>query len=629
MSQAVSSNDIAIVGMSAMFANGADLHSYWQSILDKVDAVREAPDSWAKPYFDPDSSDSDRIYTRLGGFLGDSAEFNPSEFGIMPNAVDGGEPDQYLALKMATAALKDAGYMDREFDREKTGIILGRGTYVNRGYTNLMQHGMMVDQTMEVVQQVCPQLDDKMLAELRGSLKDSLPPFTPDMSPGLVPNVVSGRIANRLDLRGPNFIIDAACASSLIAIELAIKELLSGRSDMVLAGGIHASTPPQIYMIFCQIAAMSRGKIRPFDSAASGTLLGEGLGILCLRRLADAERDNDRIYAVLKGVGVASDGKALGLLAPRLEGEVLALQRAYQSSGVDPTTVDLVEAHGTGIPLGDQTEISALSQVFGKRGQRLPHTALGSVKSMISHCIPAAGAAAIIKTALALHHKVLPPTLCDEVNPQLNIESTPFYINTESRPWIHASKDHPRRAGVNAFGFGGINSHAILEEYTGPAPHSDSMLNSRWPSELLVLTAADQAGLREQLSELKRYISARPDTELADIAACHIPQWPNTGWRSLPGTLSTWTRKLILCSVNLPTRTQTGCRRALAFITGRQVNQARLPSCSRVKVRSTRTCLPTCACYSRQYADGLISSTRPSLTGKTRQAVLCSRHRPA
>ncbi|MCB1700649.1 MAG: polyketide synthase dehydratase domain-containing protein [Halioglobus sp.] len=518
MSQAVSSNDIAIVGMSAMFANGADLHSYWQSILDKVDAVREAPDSWAKPYFDPDSSDSDRIYTRLGGFLGDSAEFNPSEFGIMPNAVDGGEPDQYLALKMATAALKDAGYMDREFDREKTGIILGRGTYVNRGYTNLMQHGMMVDQTMEVVQQVCPQLDDKMLAELRGSLKDSLPPFTPDMSPGLVPNVVSGRIANRLDLRGPNFIIDAACASSLIAIELAIKELLSGRSDMVLAGGIHASTPPQIYMIFCQIAAMSRGKIRPFDSAASGTLLGEGLGILCLRRLADAERDNDRIYAVLKGVGVASDGKALGLLAPRLEGEVLALQRAYQSSGVDPTTVDLVEAHGTGIPLGDQTEISALSQVFGKRGQRLPHTALGSVKSMISHCIPAAGAAAIIKTALALHHKVLPPTLCDEVNPQLNIESTPFYINTESRPWIHASKDHPRRAGVNAFGFGGINSHAILEEYTGPAPHSDSMLNSRWPSELLVLTAADQAGLREQLSELKRYISARPDTELADIA---------------------------------------------------------------------------------------------------------------
>lgn len=514
----MASKDIAIVGMSAMFANGADLHSYWQSILDKVDAVREAPDSWAKPYFDPDSADNDRIYTRLGGFLGDSAEFNPVEFGIMPNAVDGGEPDQYLALKMATAALRDAGYMEREFDREKTGIILGRGTYVNRGYTNLMQHGMMVDQTMEVVQEVCPQLDARMLAELRKSLKDSLPPFTPEMSPGLVPNVVSGRIANRLDLRGPNFIVDAACASSLIAIEMAIRELLSGRSDMVLSGGVHASTPPQIYMIFCQIAAMSRGKIRPFDTAASGTLLGEGLGILCLKRLADAERDNDRIYAVIKGVGVASDGKALGLLAPRLEGEVLALQRAYESCGVDPATVDLVEAHGTGIPLGDQTEISALSQVFGKRGQRLPHTALGSVKSMISHCIPAAGAAAVIKTALALHHKVLPPTLCDEVNPRLNIESTPFYINNESRPWIHASKEHPRRAGVNAFGFGGINSHAVLEEYTGPATQRDTMLHSRWSSELLVLSAADQAGLLEQLNDLKRYITARPNTALADIA---------------------------------------------------------------------------------------------------------------
>ncbi len=518
MSRVTDSRDIAIVGMSAMFSNGADLHSYWQSILEKYDAVREAPDSWAKPYFDPDSADNDRIYTRLGGFLGESAEFNPSEFGIMPNAVDGGEPDQYLALKMAAAALRDAGYMEREFDREKTGVILGRGTYVNRGYTNLMQHGMMVDQTMEVVQQVCPQLDDSMLAQLRASLKDSLPPFTPEMSPGLVPNVVSGRIANRLDLRGPNFIIDAACASSLIAIELAIKELLSGRSDMVLSGGVHASTPPQIYMIFCQIEAMSRGKIRPFDSAASGTLLGEGLGILCLKRLADAERDNDRIYAVIKGVGVASDGKALGLLAPRLEGEVLALRRAYQSCGVDPATVDLVEAHGTGIPLGDQTEISALSQVFGARGQRLPNTALGSVKSMISHCIPAAGAAAIIKTALALHHKVLPPTLCDEVNPQLNIESTPFYINNESRPWIHASKDHPRRAGVNAFGFGGINSHAVLEEYTGPAAQNDTMLHRRWSSELLVLTAAHQAGLLEQLNKLQDFLSASPDTPLADIA---------------------------------------------------------------------------------------------------------------
>lgn len=519
MSGQRASNDVAIVGMSAMFANGSDLASYWQAIINKVDAVHEAPDSWAMPYYDPSSKDNDRIYTRRGGFLGDRAEFNPSDFGIMPNAVDGGEPDQYLALKMAHAALKDAGYVDRPFNREKTGIILGRGTYVNRGYTNLMQHGMMVDQTLSLLRQICPQLEGDMLAEIRQGLKDSLPPFTPDMSPGLVPNVVSGRIANRLDLRGPNFIVDAACASSLVSVELAIKELLSGRCDMVLAGGIHASTPPQIYMIFCNIAALSRGKIRPFDTQADGTLLGEGLGVLVLKRLADAQRDNDRIYAVLKGVGTASDGKALGLLAPRLEGEVLALQRAYQENGIDPATVGLVEAHGTGIPLGDQTEVKALSQVFGARGDKLPPCALGSVKSMISHCIPAAGVAAIIKSALALYHKVLPPTLCDEVNPQLGIESTPFYINTEARPWIHGKESHPRRAGVNAFGFGGINAHAVLEEYCGPQGSDFKSLHAHWPTELCVFAASDQAALASQVTRVRNYVKNHPQAKLAEVAA--------------------------------------------------------------------------------------------------------------
>jgi hypothetical protein len=185
MSSANSPTDIAIIGMSALFPGAKDLQTYWQNILNKVDAVHEAPDSWAIPYFDPKSTANDRIYTRKGGFLGDLAEFNPVEFGIMPNAVDGGEPDQFLALKLAREALKDAGYDQKPFNRQKAGIILGRGTYVNRGNINLMQHGLMVDQTMTLLEQVAPHLDDETKKSIRQTLIDSLPPLTPEIAPGL------------------------------------------------------------------------------------------------------------------------------------------------------------------------------------------------------------------------------------------------------------------------------------------------------------------------------------------------------------------------------------------------------------------------------------------------------------
>jgi acyl transferase domain-containing protein/phosphopantetheinyl transferase len=510
--------DIAIVGIAATFAGARDVGRYWENILGKVDAVHEAPDSWAAPYFDPTSKRNDRIYTRRGGFLGELAEFDPKEFGIMPNSVDGGEPDQYLALKLARDALRDAGYLDRPFDRARTGVIFGRGTYVNRGYTSLMQHGLVVDQTLELLRQVLPQLGDAVLEELRQALKSSLPAFTAENCPGMVPNIVSGRVANRLDLMGPNFIIDAACASSLIAMSLALEELRSGRCDMMLTGGIHASTPPQIYMIFCQLGGLSREAIRPFDARAQGTLLGEGMGVMVLKRLADAERDGDRIYALIKGVGVASDGKALGLLAPRLEGEITALRRAYEASGVDPASIGLVEAHGTGIPLGDETEVRALATLFGQRGEQLPRVALGSVKSMIGHCIPAAGAAGMIKAALSLYHKVLPPTLAQELNPALGIESTAFYVNNETRPWIHGDGLHPRRAGVNAFGFGGINAHVVLEEYRGPAQGGSRMLHVNWPSELVVAAAATQAQLTAAIEALAAAVRAEPTLPLWELA---------------------------------------------------------------------------------------------------------------
>jgi acyl transferase domain-containing protein len=523
------SNDIAIIGLAGLFPGAKDIHAYWYNIINKVDNIKEAPDDWAVPYFDPNSQpreDPARIYTRKVGLLGELAEFNPLEFGIPPSSVEG-DPSHFLALKMARDALKDAGYLDKSFNREKAGIILGRGSNPNRGDVGGIQHGVILDQTVDLIAQILPQLDKETLQSLRRELQKSLPSTEIEKAPTLVSNVASGRIANRLDLMGPNYLIDAACASASIAVQLGAEELLKERCDLILAGGVQASMPPVIYQLFCQLNALSRTQIRPFDRSASGTLLSEGVGFLVLKRLVDAQRDGDRIYAVVKGVGVSSDGKALGLLAPRLEGEILAIERAYQQTGIPRSTIDLIEAHGTGIPLGDETEIKSLTHVFGAREGKMPKIALGSVKSSIGHCIPASGVASLIKISLALYYKTLPPTLCDEVNPALEIEKTPFYINNEARPWIHTGAS-PRHAAINAFGFGGINTHVILEEYVPersipsatelPLYLTPAAVISDWPSELLVFSGDRIETLIASIELVQKYIQLSPEVKLADLA---------------------------------------------------------------------------------------------------------------
>ena len=502
-------DDIAIIGMAATFAGARDVETYWSNILDKVDAIRDAPPDWIgdDASFDPDCTpESLRIYTRRGGFLGDLARFDPRPFGTMPVALAGAEPDQFLAMKAAVTAIADAGYAKKDFNRERTGIILGHGIHANRANVNGIQHGLVIPQTIGLLRSAFPELTDDRSSAIEAMLRAKLPGLNVDAVPGLVPNMMTGRIANRLDFMGPNYIIDAACASSLLAIESAVSELRSGHADMMLAGGINTTTSPLVYMVFCKIGALSRNsRIRPFDKSADGTLLGEGQGIVVLKRLADALRDGDRIYAVIKGSGSASDGRAMGLMAPRLEGEILAMRRAYVNSGIDPASIGLIEAHGTGIPLGDEMEIQALTAVLGERRGLTPHIAIGSVKSMIGHCIPAAGMASVIKMALALDQKVLPPTLADEINPALALERTPFFLNTEALPWINR-RDSPRRAAIDAFGFGGINTHLILEEAPDNAsvPTATFGLRHRHTAELFVLagnTREELVGAARNLAE--------------------------------------------------------------------------------------------------------------------------------
>jgi len=504
---------IAIIGMAAIFPGASDLQAYWNNILTGVDAIGEPSDSWgAQRYLD-----SGRIKTQYGGFLRDLYRFNAAEFGIMPNSIDGSEPDQFLALRVARDALADAGYAHADADHTNTGIVLGHSTYLHRGQGTLIQQNIVLDQTVDILKAAMPELGDEALAQVRALLQKRLPPTNADTVPGLVPNVMTGRIANRLNLRGPNYLLDAACSSSLLAVGAAIDELSTGRSRMMLAGGVNATLPAEVTTIFTQLGALTtRKKVRPFSVGSDGTLLGEGLGVVVLKRLADALADGDRVYAVVRGVAQSSDGRGSGLLAPSQEGESLAIRRAYEATRVEPETIGLFEAHGTGIPLGDQTEIAAMKSVFGARTTPVGVIALGSVKSMISHCIPAAGIAGLIKMALALHHKVLPATLCDEVNPALGIDTTPFYVNTRTAPWI-SRLDRPRRAAVNAFGFGGTNSHAILEE-APPQARSPAKL-AAWSAELCVLSADTADALAGKLEHLANALEQKPTWTLAEVAA--------------------------------------------------------------------------------------------------------------
>ncbi|MDA0780970.1 MAG: beta-ketoacyl synthase N-terminal-like domain-containing protein [Rickettsiales bacterium] len=505
---------IAVIGMECIFPKAPNMKVYWQNILNKVNAVGEPLDIWHADHY----LDNGYISTSKGGYLKDLYRFNPAEFGVMPTAVDGGEPDQFIALQVAKRALEDAGeqYLHPDYNHRDTGIILGHSTYLHRGQVNGAQHYVAVDQTIEILKLVLPSMTDEQSKQLYKLLSAQLPRFNADTCPAMVPNAMTGRIANRLNFTGPNYILDAACASSLLSIGAAIEELRSGRSRMMLAGGINAALPAEVDIIFTLLDALSKkGMLTPFSKDSDGTLLGEGAGVIVLKRLSDALEDGDRIYSVVHGVGQSSDGRGHGLLAPSAEGEALAMSRAYEDSGIDPSTIGLIEAHGTGIALGDKTEISSLKQIFGERLGEQGNIAVGSVKSMISHCIPAAGAASFIKTSLALYHKILPPTLCNEVNPELGISDTALYVNTEAKPWI-SKDDEPCRAAINSFGFGGVNAHAILEE--APANSNRPKKCSAWEFELFVFKGKNASQIQTQLEEVQNFISKRDDVLIEDVA---------------------------------------------------------------------------------------------------------------
>ena len=455
---------IAIIGKAGIFAKAPNVETYWRNIVNKVDGITEVPPSrWrVEDYYDADADAPDKTYCKRGGFIPD-VDFNPLEFGMPPNVLEVTDVSQLLGLVVARDLLDDAGYgPDRAYDRDRVGVVLGisGGLKLFKPLSARLQYPVWERVLRE------SGLSEADVEAIVRKMKLAYVGWNENAFPGLLGNVVAGRIANRFDLGGMNATIDAACASSLAAVEVCVNELAAGRTDMMITGGVDTDNSPFTFMCFSKTPAFSKkGEIRPFDAEADGMLAGEGMGMVLLKRLEDAERDGDRIYAIIRGVGASSDGRYKSIYAPRPEGQAKAVRRAYDDAGVEPASVDLIEAHGTGTMAGDPAEMEGLKAVFKANG-RGQHIALGSVKSQIGHTKGAAGAASLIKVALALHHKVLPPTLnVTQPNPKLNLTETPFYLNTELRPWIRPEEGGPRRAGVSAFGFGGTNYHIVLEEY--------------------------------------------------------------------------------------------------------------------------------------------------------------------
>ncbi|WP_445073771.1 beta-ketoacyl synthase N-terminal-like domain-containing protein [Streptomyces sp. SAS_267] len=463
--------------MAVLMPGARDLGAYWINLRDGVDAIGEVPHGrWDAGYYRPGTASepavADQVYCRRGGFVDTLAEVEVTRFGIMPNSVVGTEPDQLIALHVAAAALADAGGPDRLPDRRRVGVVLGRGGYLTPGLVRLDQRVRTAGQLVRTLGELLPELTSSQLDRVRMAFTDRLGPDSPESVIGLVPNLAASRVANRLDLRGPAYTVDAACASSLVAVDQAVGELSSGRCDLMLAGGVHHCHDITLWSVFSQLRALSPSeRIRPFHRDADGLLVGEGTGVVVLKRLADARRDGDRIYAVIRGTGVASDGRAAGLVSPDPGGQASAVRQAWLAAGLDPAapgSVGLLEAHGTATPAGDSAELATLAEVFGSaEGSGGVRAVIGSVKSMIGHTMPAAGVAGLVKAALAVHHATLLPTLhCDDPHPAL--AATRFRTLEKAVPW-EVSPDNPvRRAAVNAFGFGGINAHVVLEE--APAP---------------------------------------------------------------------------------------------------------------------------------------------------------------
>ncbi len=472
---------IAIVGFAGRFPGAGSVEAFWDNIDAGVCSVREAPaDRWdAARFHDADRTRLDRTDCRHGGFVDAIGDFDAAFFSIAPKEARLADPQQRLFLETAWQALEHAGH-GGEMSGARCGVYVGAcgGDYAQR-------------------------------------LEAAGEPRAPQSFWGNDDAVLAARISYHLDLSGPAVAVDTACSSSLVAIHLAAAALRAGECDSALAGGVFLRTTERFH-ILCSNAGMlsPRGECSAFGAAADGFVPGEGVGVLMLKRLADARADGDTVHAVIEGSAINQDGRTNGITAPSARGQAAVIRAALERAGVSATAIGLVEAHGTGTRLGDPIEVRALGEVYGAAGAAPGSVALGSVKSNIGHAGPAAGVAGVMKLLGAFARRTIPPTLHSEPeNPLIAFAESPFALARSARPWP-APGGGRRRAAVSSFGFSGTNAHLVLAE-----PAAMPMAAARRGPFLFLLSARSEAALARRIADLRGWLADHPDARPGDVAA--------------------------------------------------------------------------------------------------------------
>ena len=465
-------NAAAIIGVGAILPDAPDAQSFWKNVTGGRYSITDVdPARWDPAlYYDPDPHAPEKTYSKIGGWVRDW-DWNPLgwKFPIPPKVAEGMDDAHKWALACTRMALQDAGWPARPLDLDRTAVIIGNAISGEKQYLTSLRI-MFPELTRELERTssfaaLHPDVRAAIERELRARVEDWLPPVTEDTMPGELGNCMAGRIANLFNIHGPNFTTDAACASALAAMDATIEGLLRRDFDVAITGGIDRNMGAHMFVKFCAIGALSPTGTRSYSDGADGFVMGEGGALFVVKRLADAIRDEDRIYAVVRGIGGSSDGKGKGITAPNPIGQRFAVERAWANAGLSPAECTMVEGHGTSTRVGDAVELSALTEAFSRARLPVGSVALGSVKSNIGHLKAAAGAAGVLKAALALHDKVLPPSLnFERPNPNVDWSASPFAVNTELRDWDVAA-GRTRIAGVSAFGFGGTNFHLVMEEH--------------------------------------------------------------------------------------------------------------------------------------------------------------------
>ncbi|HVM71516.1 MAG TPA: polyketide synthase, partial [Anaerolineales bacterium] len=409
---------IAIVGLGAILPDAPDVQTFWKNILDsRYSITNVTPDRWREElFYDPDPAAPDKTYSKVGGWVR-GFHFEPARMGIAipPRIQEQIDEAQKWAITACYQALQDYGYPSRSLDPNRVAVILGNAMGGEKHYLSTIRIHLpeYIDSlsTSPAFKTLPADVQTALIRDLASGVHSLVPPVTEDTMPGELSNIIAGRVANVFNFTGPNFVTDAACASSLAALQSAVDGLRSGQFDAVLTGGVDRSMGVESFVKFSKIGALSPDGSRPYAEGANGFVMGEGTAIFLLKRLTDAEANGDKVYAVIRAIGGSSDGKGKGITAPNPLGQQRAIQRAWKNAGTPLASVGLIEGHGTSTPVGDLAEVSSLNAIFGQSDLKTGSVALGSVKSNFGHLKSAAGAAGLLKATLALYNHTLPPSV--------------------------------------------------------------------------------------------------------------------------------------------------------------------------------------------------------------------------